>query len=739
VKNVISILVFLFFIGNMQYSFAQANLDSLFTVWNDNTEADTNRLDAIHEIAWDGYLFIQPDSGFYYAQLEYEFAKKKGLKKQMGDAIHTQGVSFYIKGDYDRAYEYFIKSKNIWEKIGDKEGVAGALNTIGIIYDVKGDYSKAIDYYSQSLKIREELKDTIGISGCYNNLGLVYKNQGQYARAIEYYTESLKIREERKDKKGIATSLMNIGLIYQAQKGYQKALEYIEKALKIDVEIGNVRGEGMAYNNIGIIYDAQNDFENAKKFYSKSLEIKEGMGDKQGSTTTLLNIGIVYEKQGEYEKSLEYKKQSYKIAEEVGDKLIIAATLNSLGSTYFKQKKYGTAISSSVKALEISQEIGAIVQVRDASFMLYESYEAIGNDMQALEMYELFIETRDSIESEENQKEVIRQEYKYTYEKQKAIDDKDHEKQLAISAEQEQKQKIVSYAIAGGLGLVVVFSIFIFNRLQVTRKQKLVIEEQKEEVEHQKTLVEVKNQEITDSIQYAKRIQSAILPPEKVVKEYLQESFILYKPKDIVAGDFYWMEHTDGKVLFAAADCTGHGVPGAMVSVVCNNALNRSVREHGLIEPGKILDQTRKIVIAEFEKSDEEVKDGMDIALCSLEGTKLQYAGAHNPLWIMRNGEIVETKANKQPIGQFDNYEPYTTHSFDLKKGDTLYIFSDGYVDQFGGEKGKKFKSKSFKELLLSIQDETMSEQKKIIDGTFINWKGNLEQIDDVCVIGVRI
>ena len=233
-----------------------------------------------------------------------------------------------------------------------------------------------------------------------------------------------------------------------------------------------------------------------------------------------------------------------------------------------------------------------------------------------------------------------------------------------------------------------------------------------------------------------------------MVKEYLQESFILYKPKDVVAGDFYWMESVPGqgknenntqKVLFAAADCTGHGVPGAMVSVVCNNALNRSVREHGLSDPGEILTKTRGIVVQEFEKSEEEVKDGMDIALCSLEGMKLEYAGAHNPLWIIRNGELIETKANKQPIGQFDNPEPYTTHSFNLEQGDSLYLFSDGYVDQFGGEKGKKFKAKAFRELLLSIQSKSMEEQKAIIDEAFETWKGNLDQIDDVCVIGVRV
>lgn len=279
-------------------------------------------------------------------------------------------------------------------------------------------------------------------------------------------------------------------------------------------------------------------------------------------------------------------------------------------------------------------------------------------------------------------------------------------------------------------------------------KQKDEAEKQRDEVRKQKKIVEEAHKEITDSIQYAKRIQSAILPPQKLVKEYLPESFILYKPKDVVAGDFYWMETfakataSEGTnkrgVLFAAADCTGHGVPGAMVSVVCNNGLNRSVREHGLTDPGKILDKTREIVIQEFEKSEEEVKDGMDISLCALNGNSLQWAGANNPIWIVRNGEILETKPDKQPIGKMEDPKPFTTHTITLEKGDSVYIFTDGFQDQFGGEKGKKFKPANFKKLLLSIQAEPMEKQREIIDATFEEWRGNLEHVDDVCLIGVK-
>lgn len=244
---------------------------------------------------------------------------------------------------------------------------------------------------------------------------------------------------------------------------------------------------------------------------------------------------------------------------------------------------------------------------------------------------------------------------------------------------------------------------------------------------------------ITDSITYAKNIQTAILPSKVNIKRFLRESFIYYKPKDIVAGDFYWLQERNNRVFFAVADCTGHGVPGAMISVVCNNALNRSVREYGLIEPGRILDKTRSIVKEEFEKSGKEVNDGMDIALCSLEDNTLKYAGAMLPVWIIRDGEIIEIKGDRQPIGRYGIEKSYTTHKINLQDGDSIYIFSDGFVDQFGGENGKKFKIQPFRDLLLGVQKLNMYDQKTFIYKTFEDWKGPLEQIDDICLVGVRI
>jgi serine phosphatase RsbU (regulator of sigma subunit) len=594
-----------------------------------------------------------------------------------------------------------------------KKSLSGCLNNIGYAYEHQGKIEKALDYYHQALKIKEELGLKPGIAICLNNIGIIYVNQGDLELALEYYNKSMAIDKEIGNKSGVSSSLSNIGHIHKSKGDTNKAFECYYTALEIAKELNDISNMANLYNNIGTLYKANEAYTEALKYFYKSLELYKKLEYKRGITTSLINIAVV-----------EFRTGNIKNAEKNG-----------------------------LKSLAVAREMNSPNDIKWATDLLYKVYQKQGKGLDALAMYKLNIQMRDSIINEKTQKATIKRQAKYEYEKQKTIDDAEHDKLLLIEQEEKEKQRIITIVTSLGLLLVVVFLFFVFNQLRVTKKQKILIEQQKKEVEQQKSIVELahnqlaeKNQEIMDSIIYAKRIQNAILPPDKLVKEYLQESFILYKPKDIVAGDFYWMEqivptekNKEPLILFAAADCTGHGVPGAMVSVVCNNGLNRSVREYGLTEPGEILDKTREIVIQEFEKSEEEVKDGMDIALCSIENNILKYAGANNPLWIIRNGEVLETKANKQPIGRFDREEPYDTHSIELIANDTIYIFSDGYVDQFGGEKGKKLKAKAFREILLSIQNKSMSEQKELIDSAFEDWKGNLEQIDDVCIIGVRI
>jgi serine phosphatase RsbU (regulator of sigma subunit)/Tfp pilus assembly protein PilF len=620
-----------------------------------------------------------------------------------------------------------------------KASLSGAYNNIGFIHMNLGNIEKTLFYLNKSLEYIEELEDKKGLATGLNNIGYIYNNQGNISKALENYHKSLTLEEELGNKMGIATSLNNIAGIYKDQGDDEKAFEYFEKSLALLIELKNKKGIASVYNSIGSMHDDIGDTKKALQFYFKGLEIQKEIGNKVGKSDCLNNIGFIYFQQGNVDDALIYYYKSLEIREEIGDKDGVISSSSRIAKALLHKGNISLAKRYALQSFKLSKEIGYPRNIKFSAEILSQIYEKENNNSEALKMLRLFITMNDSINNEETKRATAKQQAKYEYEKQKLIDDSKHDKLIAIEKTEKKKQKITIYTVIGGLLLVVIFLLFVFNRLKITRKQKDVIESQKEIVEKAHFELEEKNKEILDSINYAKRIQSAILPPDNFVKEHLPNSFIIYKPKDIVAGDFYWVEYRNKKVLFAVADCTGHGVPGAMVSVVCNNALNRSVREHGLIEPGRILDKSRKIVIEEFEKSDEDVNDGMDIALCALKGNKLEFAGANNPLWIIRDGEINSIIANKQPIGKFDNALPYTNHSIDLQKGDSLYIFTDGFVDQFGGPRGKKFMYKPFRELLLSIQDQSMENQKIIIEESFNKWKGNLEQIDDVCVIGVRI
>lgn len=725
---------------------AQENLDSLWTVWNDASQADTNRLKAMNDISWGIYLFDQPDSGFYFAQLQLEFAKEKGEKKYIAKALNTQGVSLYIRGNYEEALDYQLKSIKINKEIGNKRGMANSLINIGNIYGAQSDYTMAIESYTESLVIQKEIENKIGIALALNNLGLIFYDQGKTDQALAYYSKSLEVDEEIGNEIGIASSLNNIGIIYVEQGEADKAMEYYRRSLEIQEEIGDKSGVTKTLNNIGNIYYGSGETEDAIEYYTRSLEIQEEIGDQRGMALALNNLGGIYNDQGETEKALDYYEKSLAIRKQIGDKSGIAHSLNSIGNIYLTKGDYRKALEYNQRSLWIAEEINNAIQIKNAAKSLWKLNKALDRTRKSLEMYELYIATRDSIESKEIQKAVIKQEYKHAYEKQAAADSvkaaeaaKVKDALLVAEIAKNEKNQQQKYFLYAGLTIALLFGAFVFSRFKLANKQRAIIEQQKHEVDEAYDRLEGAHQEITDSIQYAKRIQNAILPSTKLVRKYLPDNFILYKPKDVVAGDFSWLEHKDGKVLFAAADCTGHGVPGALVSVVCNNGLNRSVREYGLTDPAKILDKTREIVISEFEKSEDEVQDGMDIALCALEENTLQYAGANNPLWLIRDGEMLEIKANKQPIGKYDKLSPYTAHVFELQKGDSIYVFTDGYVDQFGGKKGKKFKPRAFKELLLSIQDKPMEEQGKIINDVFEAWRGDLEQVDDVCVIGVRV
>lgn len=645
-----------------------------------------------------------------------------------------------------------------------KKYLAAAYNNIGYFKMNLGDLTQTLDFYLQSLQIQEEIDDKEGMVSTLINIGFIYESQGNIPLALDFYHKSLKICAQIKDKVGEANALNNIAVIYQKQSD-AKALEYYQRSLTIYNELHDEIGISSSYNNLGSIYELKKDPLKALEYYTKSLEIKEKLGNKRGIAESLNNIGSVYRSQGNNDKALEYYMKSLKLMQELDNKYGIATTYSNIGNLYLAQNKLPKALEYGLKAMELSKQIAYPERIQGAANLLTAIYRKTGNYQKALEMFELNIVMRDSMNSQQNKKASIKNQFRYEYEKKAAADSirvAEEKKVIAVQLKQEKTQR---YALYGGLALVALFGAFMFNRFRVTQRQKVLIEIKEKETQQQKKLVEEKQKEIVDSITYAKRLQEAILPPQEFVDKYVPGNFILYQPKDLVAGDFYWAECIGGLFFIAAADSTGHGVPGAMVSVVCSNALNRCVKEFGLTDTGKILDKCRELVLETFAKSGEEIKDGMDISLLCIDAAnqKISWSGANNPLWYFslspsgnagvsasrRTGDVVlnasenvvltEIKADKQPIGKTDDPKPFTTHALAYRTGDVFYLMTDGFADQFGGPKGKKFKYKQLEDLLISLQREPLITQKEKLSQAFNNWKGLLEQVDDVCIIGIRI
>lgn len=610
--------------------------------------------------------------------------------------LNDAAEELWLIGEYSKSTTYAQKALDVAKKVKDKKGEAMALNNLGIICDYQGKYASALDYYFKALPIQKAIKDNSGLSYTYNNIGLIYSNQNNFKKALDNYNLALELRKKDNDLQGLASTYNNIGIIHMNQKKYELALEDYFASLKIDSLLKDPNGISTSLSNIAIVYMDSKEYDKALDFFNKGLKLRIKLNDQHGIANSYNNLSTVYEKMGDFQKGIEY----------------------------------------ATKGLKIGSEIGALDLVKYSYQMLYSCSEKAGKINDAFRYYREFVKYGDSITNEMNTKKQTEAEMQFKFDQKIATDKLKQEKKDYIDQQEKQRQVYWVIALSILLLFVMAFALFINNRRKVERSQKELIEKQK-------SLVEEKNSEILASITYAKRIQSAILPSDKLVKEFLKNSFIFYQPKDIVAGDFYWMEPKEDCLIFAVADCTGHGVPGALVSVVCNNALNRSVREFNLTDPAEILNKTREIILLEFQKSDEIVNDGMDISICNLnfKTNELIWAGANSPLWLLQNkhSEIVECKPSKQPIGQFSSYEPFTSQVIQLQTGDSIYMFSDGFADQFGGDDGKKMKSKRMKELILSLQSLPMYEQKQRLMGYFDQWKGDLDQLDDVCVIGVQV
>lgn len=652
------------------------------------------------------------------------------LKNAVADTVRVdllnQLAREYSESDPLRSEKYSLEAIGLARKAGNKKLLASTMHNFGTFYYFRANYPAALDYYLRSLKIREEMKDSSAIAKAYNNIALVYYEQNNLKKSLYYHQLSIAIKLKLGDKKGLASSYGNVGNIYykmgrQASNDslFNVSLDFQTKALELynalctqfPEKLNYQAGLSGTYNNLGNIYFEKAMLSRQKDFYAvalanhtKAMEIQERTQDERGLSHSYINIASIYE----------------------------------------KQKKYNDAIAEYRKALEIDTELGLQEELKTIYEGLSNVYEQKKDHAKSLDYFKKFAAVKDSILNSNSTRQVAEMQVKFdTDKKEKEIELLNKEQKIR-NAELEQ-QKLQRRSLVGWITgavitiiLIVALLLVVLNRYRLKNKTNAMLEAQNK-------LINFKNKEITDSIKYAQRIQEAVFPPDAQVNRLLPESFVLYKPKDIVSGDFYWIEEWGNAVLLAVADCTGHGVPGAFMSIVGNNLLNQAVNVHGLHKPFLILNDLNKNISKILHQTIEEskVKDGMDISLVNIDRKTnlLQFAGAFNDLWIIRDGIMTELKADKFPVGVFvgEQLKSFTHHEYQLQKGDTIYLFTDGYADQFGGEREKKFKYSRLRDLLLANSGRSMSEQKEILESTYQQWKGNLEQVDDICVIGVRV
>ncbi|MEZ4938185.1 MAG: SpoIIE family protein phosphatase [Crocinitomicaceae bacterium] len=664
----------------------KSEIDSLKIIVSSDA-ADSSIIKAYHFLAHHYSNFDSTwsyDSALYFIDRSIEIMKKSGLEDMTSYPYVRKFQLFQDLHEYEKALDEILKYLELSQKYNKINWEADALSEIMGLFDFLKDSIRSEEYAKKLIDLIDQMDSKKLKADCYNYLGTHYKEINLTDKALEYHNKSLELR----------------------------------------IENGNRKGAAYSYNNIGIVYKNIGRYDEALKYYFKSLEIKEDLKDTRGCSGSNINIANVM----------------------------------------LLSKKFSEGIPFVNKGIALAKESNADNFLLVGYEVLYELEKGRGNFKSALEALENHIELDAVVHDQEVAKQAKELERKYEAEKRlhelKILKQKQEINDLELDKQEkdiEQQRNIIIFFIVGSIlfGVLVVF--LVINRNQKSRmnlvlqQQNAEIQIQKEETELQKSIVEQKNKEITDSIAYAKKIQSAILPPKSKIDALLNEYFVLYLPKDIVAGDFYWVETLNHVTYVAVADCTGHGVPGALVSVVCSNMLSKTLVEEKIHEPGKILDRTRELVIEYFERGEELIKDGMDISLLAIhkgnenEIERIEFSGANSSILIVEPGmdgdEMIEVKGDKQPVGKYKDSHPFTNQRIEPVKGAMIYLFTDGFQDQFGGEHkgGKKLKSKNFHRLLHSYHQFHVSEQPEKLKAALYKWQGDLEQVDDICVIGIKI
>ncbi|NUM50870.1 MAG: tetratricopeptide repeat protein [Flavobacteriales bacterium] len=685
-----SVLIFLFSANSLFAS--NQTIDSLLQALQ-KSKSDKDKIEVVLQLASET-VNTKSEEALRYANDALKLAQKIENKFLIGRSYQKIGECYLNKADYQNAQNNLYRSITIYKQLNEDQFLAETYTTVGNCFYFKGDYLEAINWFIKCKEISEKIKNNKLILDCMINIGLIYNDIGQYEKAMVNFEEAVKIAKAKKDNKHIAVIYNSIGLIKDKNGKLRDALSYYKDALQNCPE-NEFKLRAQLFNNIGGIMNRFNARDTAEKYLTEALLIRQKIGDKFGMAQT--NI--------------------------------------TLSRLMYDWKKFPKAKEYALKGISSAEQLGMKEIVLDASQILSNVYLLENNYQKAFDYYKRYILLKDSLYNTSSTY-ISQLEEKYESERKES-----QIKQLELNNQLQQseisrKQSMI-YFSGGILVVIAILTFVLYSRYQLKNKANNLLTLQKQEIE-------AKNKEIVDSINYAQKIQQALLTNKEVFTESFKDSFIFFKPRDIVSGDFYWAHKTNDNFYFAVADCTGHGVPGAFMSLLGINYINQIVNEMKIQMPNEALNVLREKIVVSLKSSDPDYQgaDGMDISLgrIDVKSKKLYYASANHKNYIAKNGEILTLQYDNIPVGNYFGHEkPFNLYTVDLAEGDTLYFSTDGYADQFGGETGKKFKTRNLKKMLSELSYLPMIEQFSAIQDNFEKWKGEYEQLDDICIIGVKI
>ncbi|HKK41980.1 MAG TPA: tetratricopeptide repeat protein, partial [Bacteroidales bacterium] len=685
---------------------------------------DTVKVKLLIQIC-DSLYRTKPEKTIKYATEALDLSIKLKFRKGEAYAEKSLGMGYYIKADYVKANDHFQKALNIFGLIHDKVGQSNMLSNLGTLYNNKGADAKALDYYLQSLGIAEDIGDTMRILTAQVNIGNIYSNKEVTAdTAMEYYKKALALSEKINYSDGIGTSSVNLGDLYFLKGDYDDALMYFERSIKAFKKI-NSGNLPYTLNYIGKVYAKRKDFANALVYQKEALHLSEKANSKFEIAQVLIALANTYNLEGKTDSALILFENAEKIAGQIGARNEREITYKELAAIYALRKNYKNAYQYQIMASNLKDTINSL-----------SSQKEINN-----------LQTNFAVASAQKEIEILKRDAR-------------------LREAKGRLQWVVIFFLFLGVVSVSFFLRMLYKANVQKKKVNAALNEANgnltsalETVSEQKMQIEMAHKVITGGINYARYIQKSVLPKAEQLAASLGDHFVIFKPKETVSGDFYWVYEKEEKVIVVAADCTGHGVPGAFMSMLGITLLNEIVKKNSVSNPAEILDRLRQEVIDSLKQNGDrqEAKDGMDISLCCIDyrNMKMQYAGAVNSLYLIRktgNAEVglvhdesyngsmmIEIKGDQMPIGINDEMKNFSYHEIDICKEDTYYISSDGFHDQFGGPKRKRFSYKRFREALITTKGDNMCDQKIRLERVINDWKGDNDQTDDILVIGFRV